>query len=135
MFRRSIPFGAMLAGLTAVGLFGGAPAQAASVSVSQSGAVAAGQSISVSVSGLAPDLASVAVGQCKAQISGPADCNLGGSLLGTADDQGNWYPGSVTLVGSVGGVDCTAFAGACVIAVTSLTDPNNILASVPLSFG
>ncbi|WP_405495732.1 neocarzinostatin apoprotein domain-containing protein [Nocardia sp. NBC_00511] len=135
MFRYTLRLSAVLTGLTAIAMFGGATAQAASVQVSQSGGVAAGQSVSVSVSGLAPNLASVAVGQCKAQISGPSDCNLGGSLLGTADGQGNWQAGSVSLVGSVGGVDCTAASGACVIAVTSLTDPNNILASVPLSFG
>ncbi|MEC3957749.1 neocarzinostatin apoprotein domain-containing protein [Nocardia sp. CDC153] len=136
MFRYGTRLGAVLTGLTAIALFGGATiAQAASVDVSQAWGVSAGQTISVSVSGLAPNLASVAVGQCTAQISGPSDCNLGGSLLGTADVQGNWSGGSITLVASVGGVDCTAAAGACTIAVTSLTDPTNILASVPLSFG
>ncbi|MGW4247758.1 neocarzinostatin apoprotein domain-containing protein [Nocardia sp. NPDC004722] len=136
MFRYGTRGGAVLTGLTALALFGGATsAQAASVDVSQSWGVSAGQTVSVSVSGLTPNLASVAVGQCKAQISGPSDCNLGGSLLGTADAQGNWSGGGITLVSSVGGVDCTAAAGACTISVTSLTDPNNILASVPLSFG
>lgn len=127
--------GAALAALASIAMFGSATAHAASVQVSQSGGVRVGQSINVSISGLAPNLAQVAVGQCKAQISSPSDCNLGGSLLGTADGQGNWNAGSVTLVGNVGGVDCTASAGACTIAVTSLTDPNNILASVPLNFG
>ncbi|MBF6147592.1 MULTISPECIES: neocarzinostatin apoprotein domain-containing protein [Nocardia] len=135
MFRTRNLVSAVFAGLAAVAMFGGAPAQAATIAVSQSGGVAVGQSISVSVSGLAPDLASVAVGQCTANISGPSDCNLAGSLLGTADGQGNWEAGSIALVGSVGGVDCTAEAGACTIAVTSLTDPTNILASIPLSFG
>ncbi|MQY26126.1 neocarzinostatin apoprotein domain-containing protein [Nocardia aurantia] len=125
----------LLAAAAAVALLGSATAQAASVSVSQTGGVSAGQSVSVSVNGLAPGLSQVAVGQCTAQISGPNDCNLSGSKLGNADDQGHLSVGGITLVGSVGGVDCTAFAGACTIAVTSLTDPYNILAAVSLSFG
>ena len=134
MFRTGTLMSASVAGLAAVALFGAAPAEAATIAVSQSGGVAVGQRVSVSISGLAPNLASVAVGQCKARISGPSDCNLPGSLLGKADAQGNWRAGSITLVASVGGVNCVASPGACTIAVTSLTDPHNILAAVPLSF-
>ncbi|MGV9678712.1 neocarzinostatin apoprotein domain-containing protein [Nocardia sp. NPDC003482] len=116
-----------------------APAHAyADLSLSASDGVSAGQTIGVSLSGLDANLDSVAVGQCKAQVSGPADCNLAGSLLGKADADGVWQPrggSAVTLVGSIGGVDCAAAPGACVIAVTSLTDPGNILTSVPLTFG
>ena len=134
MFRTGIRTSALLAGVAAAALVGAAPAQAAWVDA-QTGGVSVGQTVYVSVGGLAPGLSEVAVGQCAAVINGPGDCNLGGSLLGNADDQGNWQAGGVTLVGSVGGVDCTAYAGACTLAVTSLTDPNNILTSVPLSFG
>lgn len=133
MFRTGMVT-ATFAGLAAVAAFGAAPAEAATIAVSQSGGVAIGQSVSVSVSGLAPNLASVAVGQCKARIAGPSDCNLQGSLLGKADAQGNFRAGSITLVGSIGGVNCVAQPGACTISVTSLTDPHNILASVPLTF-
>ncbi|WP_327146171.1 neocarzinostatin apoprotein domain-containing protein [Nocardia sp. NBC_01327] len=137
MFRILLRSSAVLSGLATVALIGGAPAQAASVQLSRSGGVGAGQSITVSVSGLAPGLASVAVGQCKSQISGPNDCNLGGSILGNADGSGTWQADShsITLVGSIGGVDCTSAPGACTISVTSLTDPTNILASIPLTFG
>ncbi|MEU7143261.1 neocarzinostatin apoprotein domain-containing protein [Nocardia sp. NPDC046473] len=119
---------------------GAGPAAAAPVlQISQTSGVAAGQTISVTVNGLAADLGSVAVGQCRAQVAGPADCNLPGTLLGKADEQGTWRPNggssAITLLGSVGGVDCTAAAGACIIAVTSLTDPGNILLATPLAFG
>ncbi|WP_330180387.1 neocarzinostatin apoprotein domain-containing protein [Nocardia sp. NBC_01503] len=137
MFRSFLRGSAVLAGLSALAVFGGATAQAASVSLSQTGGLGAGQSISVSVSGLAPNLASVAVGQCTSQVSGPGDCNLGGSILGRADGEGNWQASrdTITVVGSVGGVDCASAPGACTIAVTSLTDPTNIIASIPLTFG
>ncbi|MQY20897.1 neocarzinostatin apoprotein domain-containing protein [Nocardia macrotermitis] len=134
MFRTRTLMSATVAGLAVVALFGAAPAEAATLAVSQSGGVAVGQSISVSVSGLAPNLSSVAIGQCKSRIAGPSDCNLQGSLLGKADAQGSWHAGSITLVGAVGGVNCASQPGACTIAVTSLTDPHNILASVPLTF-
>src|SRR5262245_15110472 len=135
MFRTRTLVSAALTGLAAAAIFGAAPAQAAQVQLSAADGVAVGQSIDVSVSGLTPNLTSVAVGQCTANISGPSDCNLGGSLLGTADADGNWQAGSIGLVATVGGVDCTAAPGACTIAVTSLTDPTNILAAVPLRFG
>ncbi|MCX4096866.1 neocarzinostatin apoprotein domain-containing protein [Nocardia sp. alder85J] len=135
MSRIGTRIGPLLAAAAAFALLGSATAQAASVQASQTGGVSVGQSVSVAVSGLAPNLSQVAVGQCTASISGPNDCNLGGSLLGNADGSGYLRAGSITLVGSVGGVDCTASAGACTIAVTSLTDPYNILAAVPLSFG
>ncbi|WP_405138274.1 neocarzinostatin apoprotein domain-containing protein [Nocardia sp. NBC_01388] len=103
-----------------------------------SGDVTVGQPITVALDGLPPNLPTVAIGQCKPQITSPADCNLGGSLLGVADAQGVWKPGDrgavVTLVASVGGIDCTAAPGACTLAVTSLTNATDILAAIPLTF-
>lgn len=129
----------LLAGAIAGALVAGAPAaSAAALGLSQADGVTAGQTITFSLSGLPADLTAVAVGQCKARVSGPADCNLGGSLLGSSDGQGVWQPNggaSITLVASVGGVDCTAAAGACIIGVTSLSNPTQILAATPLSFG
>ncbi|WP_067701440.1 neocarzinostatin apoprotein domain-containing protein [Nocardia jejuensis] len=132
------------AGVLAAAVAGGllatsGPATAgAFLSLSQTDGVSAGQSVSVSLGGLPADLASVAVGQCKAQVSGPADCNLVGTLMGHADGDGNWQSNggySITLVGSIGGVDCASGPGACTIAVTSLTNPSAIITSAPLSFG
>ncbi|MFD6159839.1 neocarzinostatin apoprotein domain-containing protein [Nocardia sp. NPDC060256] len=117
----------------------GTAAAAPNLQLSQTSGVVAGQAISVTLDGLGADLGSVAVGQCKAQIAGPTDCNLPGSLLGRADAQGTWRSSgggtAITLVGSIGGADCTAAAGACVIAVTSLNDPGNVLLATPLAFG
>ncbi|RDI60576.1 neocarzinostatin apoprotein domain-containing protein [Nocardia pseudobrasiliensis] len=106
---------------------------------SQTDNVTVGQQITVALDGLPPNMPQVAVGQCKPQIVAPSDCNLTGSLLGNADARGAWQPmtagATVTLVATVGGVDCTAAPGACALAVTSLMNPSQILASVPLTFG
>lgn len=128
-------------GSTAVMLCAGTPAATAdpALKLSVNSGLAAGQVITVSLAGLPANLPTVAVGQCKPTVVSPADCNLGGSLMGRADAQGEWQPNggnrSITLVGAVGGTDCTATPGACTVAVTSLTDPTRILASVPLTFG
>ncbi|QLY28789.1 neocarzinostatin apoprotein domain-containing protein [Nocardia huaxiensis] len=119
----------------------GSPAAMAepTLTLSVSTGVTAGQTVTVQLEGLPPDLPTVAVGQCKPQITTPADCNLGGSLMGRSDAQGMWQPNggsrTLTLVASIGGVDCAAAPGACTVAVTSLTNPSDILASVPLDFG
>ncbi|WP_330180388.1 neocarzinostatin apoprotein domain-containing protein [Nocardia sp. NBC_01503] len=103
-----------------------------------SGAVTDGQTVTVALDGLPANLPTVAIGQCKPTITTPADCNLGGSLLGTADAAGTWQPGDrgsvITIVSKIGDVDCTAAPGACTLAVTSLTNPSAILAAVPLTF-
>ncbi|TCJ97117.1 neocarzinostatin apoprotein domain-containing protein [Nocardia alba] len=136
---------AVMAAATTAAVLGsvvaGTPHAAADVTVAPSAntGLSVGQSITVEVGGLPANLASVAVGQCKPAIVAPTDCNLTGSLLGTADDKGVWQPTggkrTVTLIAAVGGTDCTTAAGACTLAVTSLTDPSKILASTPLAFG
>ncbi|MGN2637808.1 neocarzinostatin apoprotein domain-containing protein [Nocardia takedensis] len=111
---------------------------APSLWVSQTAGLSTGQAVSVSLNGIDGSYGSVAIGQCKAVVAGPADCNLVGSLIGRADDGGAWRSNAgsaVTVVGAVGGVDCLASAGACMIAVTSLNNPSAILATAPLSFG
>lgn len=132
----------MLPALAAVTvLFAASPAQAAapSLKLSATSGVKVGQTITVtSLTGLAANLPSVAIGQCKPNVTGTSDCNLTGSLLGQADASGKWTPGAkgstITLVKSIGGVDCTAKSGACIIGVTSLVNPTNVLARVPLTF-
>ncbi|MET7770076.1 neocarzinostatin apoprotein domain-containing protein [Nocardia sp. NPDC005366] len=98
-----------------------------------------GQSITVSVEGLPANLAMVAVGQCKSVMVAPTDCNLPGALMGAADAAGVWKPNagksSIIIAADVAGADCTSAAGTCVIAVTSLTNPGAIIASVPLTLG
>ncbi|WP_036510458.1 neocarzinostatin apoprotein domain-containing protein [Nocardia aobensis] len=138
--RRSIFRSAVGAAVTAVALLVTAPLAAAAPTLhpTPTGDVTVGEVVTVAVDGLPSNLAQVAVGQCKPQVVAPTDCNLGASLLGSADAQGAWQPGmrgnTITLTASVGAVDCTSAPGACTLAVTSLTDPGNILASVPLTF-
>jgi len=100
--------------------------------------VKAGQAVTVSLEGLPPNLPMVTVGQCKAQVVGPTDCSLPTALMGTADASGAWQANegknAITLAAEIGGVDCASAAGACTLAVTSLTNPTSILASLPLDF-
>ncbi|MET7770075.1 neocarzinostatin apoprotein domain-containing protein [Nocardia sp. NPDC005366] len=125
----NIRFGVVAAATCAAALGATAIATASPyLSVSQSSGLSAGQSVYVSLSGYDGDISSVAIGQCKARVAGPSDCNLGGTFIGSSE-------GSITLAGAIGGVDCTAAAGACIIGVTSLNNPGAILATVPLSFG
>ncbi|MEV6278889.1 neocarzinostatin apoprotein domain-containing protein [Nocardia sp. NPDC051832] len=134
-FRLAVIAAAATGGIIAV-----VPAAQATptLQLSESTGVAAGQAITVNLAGLDANLAGVAVGQCKPQVVAPTDCNLTGALLGAADAQGVWQPRTgartLTLAATVGGTDCTTAAGACAISVTSLTNPAQILATVPLTF-
>ncbi|MFI6866054.1 neocarzinostatin apoprotein domain-containing protein [Nocardia sp. NPDC050406] len=140
MRKTGLRFGLLLAALVGT-LVATAPTAVAAptLTLDESSGLTPGQTVTVALEGLPPNLPTVAVGQCKPQITLPTDCNLGGSIMGKADAQGKWQPNDgkyvVTLAASIGGVDCTSAPGACTIAVTSLTDASNILASVPLSFG
>ncbi|GAB2839107.1 neocarzinostatin apoprotein domain-containing protein [Actinocorallia aurea] len=116
-----------------------ASAAAAQLSISKTSGLAAGDVVTVnSLTGLTPNLASVAVGQCLTAVKGPNDCNLTGSLLGKADASGKWVPpakgNKITIVKTVGGKDCTV-AGTCIIGVTSLMNPSNIITKVAITFG
>lgn len=102
-------------------------------------AVRAGDSVTVSLAGLPPNLPMVTVGQCKAQVVAPTDCSLPTALMGAADATGVWQAeegkDAITLAPEIGGVDCASAAGACTLAVTSLTNPSSIITSLPLDFG
>ncbi|MEV0248654.1 neocarzinostatin apoprotein domain-containing protein [Nocardia sp. NPDC050712] len=136
--RIRAPFVVLLA---AAGLALTAPAASAAptLQLNESSGLAPGQAVTISLDGLPPNLTTVAVGQCKPQITLPTDCQLAGSRMGKADDKGKWQAldgnNTLTLVSAIGDVDCTTGPGACVIAVTSLTQPGNLLASTPLAFG
>ncbi|WP_157101388.1 neocarzinostatin apoprotein domain-containing protein [Nocardia shimofusensis] len=101
--------------------------------------VQAGDSVKVSLAGLPPNLPMVTVGQCKAQVVAPTDCSLPTALMGAADATGVWQANegkdAITLAPQIGGVDCASAAGACTLAVTSLTNPSSIITSLPLDFG
>ncbi|WP_067720881.1 neocarzinostatin apoprotein domain-containing protein [Nocardia yamanashiensis] len=139
--NRSVTRCALLLTAAASGLLLSAPAAQADATlrVSETSGLAAGHTVTVNLDGLPANLATVAVGQCKPQIVQPTDCNLTGSLMGRADEQGVWQPNggnrTLTLVAAINGTDCATSAGACTVSVTSLTDPSHILASVPLTFG
>jgi hypothetical protein len=139
--RTRTSFFGLFAATAAAGLILAAPVATAAptLQLNESTGLSAGQSVTITLEGLPPNLTTVAVGQCKPQITVPADCNLTGSRMGKADENGKWQAldgnDTLTLVAAVGGVDCTTGPGACVVAVTSLTQPGNLLASTPLSFG
>jgi len=138
MYRKKATVVAAVAGASVIAL--GPPALAApTLKLNKTAGLKAGGTVTVvSLTGLQPNLASVAIGQCKPVVTGTADCNISGSLLGEADASGTWKPGAkgrtITLQSKIGGIDCTAKAGACIIGVTSLTNPTNVLVKVPLTF-
>ncbi|WP_179166739.1 neocarzinostatin apoprotein domain-containing protein [Streptomyces sp. CB03238] len=119
------------------------PAAAApSLTVSKSTGLVPGDKVTVSAKGLSPNQPFVPLGLCKPNPAGPTDCATApeSSVLGKTDASGVWRSASsngttarITVKGKVGGVDCTAKAGACVIAV-SITAAKE-LAQVPLTVG
>lgn len=120
-----------------------APAAAApSLSVSKTTGLAPGDKVTVSAKGLSPNQPFVPLGLCKPNPSRPTDCETApeSSVLGKTDASGVWHSASsdsttaqITVKEKVGGVDCTAKAGACVIAV-SITATRE-LAQEPLTIG
>ncbi|MEO3784371.1 neocarzinostatin apoprotein domain-containing protein [Actinocorallia sp. B10E7] len=116
-----------------------ASAAAAKLTLSKSSGLAVGETINVvSLTGLKANLSQVYVAQCKAKVGGPTDCELGSALQGAADGSGKWKSSkgtAIKLVKTINGVDCTSKAGACIIGVTSLTNPGNVIATTPLTFG
>ncbi|GAA2730765.1 LPXTG cell wall anchor domain-containing protein [Actinocorallia aurantiaca] len=116
-----------------------ASAAAAKLSLSKSSGLSVGSTINVvSLTGLKANLTQVYVAQCKAKVAGPTDCELGSALQGSADASGTWKSTkgtAIKLVKTINGVDCTSKAGACIIGVTSLTNPGAVIATAPLTFG
>lgn len=132
-----------VAALTAAVTLACAPAASASaaakLALSKSSGLSVGSTVTVvSLTGLKANLTQVYIAQCKSAVAGPSDCELSSALSGNADAAGKWKPSkgtSIKLVKAIGGTDCTAKAGTCIIGVTSLTNPGNVLARVPLAFG
>ncbi|MEU8803828.1 LPXTG cell wall anchor domain-containing protein [Spirillospora sp. NPDC048819] len=113
---------------------------APALKMSKTTGVKVGESITVeSFTGLKPGLQAIVIGQCKPVLAQGACVNDKALVGGKSDAAGTWVPGSggpksIVLVEKIGDVDCTAKAGACVIAATSLLDPTAVLAKVPLDF-
>ncbi|WP_106403584.1 neocarzinostatin apoprotein domain-containing protein [Actinocorallia populi] len=116
-----------------------ASAAAAKLSLSKTSGLAVGDTVNVtSLTGLKANLAQVYVAQCKKKVAGPTDCELSSALSGNADASGTWKSSkgtAIKLVKTIGGVDCTSAAGACIIGVTSLTNPGDVIATASLTFG
>jgi len=92
---------------------------APSVTVSKTSGLSDGETITVTGSGFAPNMASIAVGQCKKGYTGPTDCNLqGGATFRTADASGKIATVTLKVATTFGGTDCTKVA--CVIGVAPL---------------
>ena len=113
---------------------------APTLNVSATTGLTDGQIITISGSGFAPNLESIAIGQCKTGYVGPADCNtLGGAQFKNADASGNVASFTIKVAEKFGSTDCTKQQ--CVIAAAPLptnADAAKIKANtyiVNISFG
>jgi hypothetical protein len=78
-----------------------------------------GQVVTISGSGFEANLSSIAIGQCKADYVGPADCNTsGGATFKNADATGNVSSFTIKVKEQFGSTDCTKEQ--CVIAAAPL---------------
>ncbi|MGH1564962.1 neocarzinostatin apoprotein domain-containing protein [Mumia sp. DW29H23] len=120
----------------------GAPAASAApkLDISQTTGLKDGSSITVSGSGFAPNLKSIAVGQCKEGYKGPADCNTAtGATFVNADANGSFKAVTLKMKEKYGSVDCTKQQ--CVIGAAPLPNANSAdvvsanTANVNLEFG
>jgi hypothetical protein len=128
--------------LLGVGFVGSAPLGAASpaaatIVVTPSTGLVPGQVVTVSGSGFAPG-AGLASAECKAGPVATADCDTGHAVFPAADSTGA-YSFSFTVARTLftannSDIDCTASAGACVIAVAAATDLVGTAVTAPISF-
>ncbi|MFJ3666885.1 neocarzinostatin apoprotein domain-containing protein [Streptomyces sp. NPDC090106] len=111
----------------AVALLTVPPASAAgTLTVSKTTGLAVGDTVTVSAKGLSASQPFVPLGLCKPDPAGPTDCDTSAdsAVIGKTDASGVWHSSSddsttakITIKAKAGGADCTASAGACVIAV------------------
>ncbi|MFF3611541.1 neocarzinostatin apoprotein domain-containing protein [Streptomyces sp. NPDC002580] len=99
-------------------------AAAATLTVSRTTGLSVGDTVTVSAKGLSPSQAFVPLGLCKPDPAGPTDCDTATALVGKTDSAGVWHvsagnatSGTLKILAEAGGADCTAKAGACVVAV------------------
>ncbi|WP_370614817.1 neocarzinostatin apoprotein domain-containing protein [Mumia qirimensis] len=103
-----------------------APAASAApkIDVSKTSGLTDGASITVSGTGFAPNLKSIAVGQCKTGYTGPADCNTAtGATFVNADASGSFKAVTLKMKEKFGSVDCTKQK--CVIGAAPLPTNNS----------
>lgn len=100
------------------------PASAASkLTLSKSTGLVDGDRITVNGTGFTPNLTQIAIGQCIADVKGPADCNLaGGATFVNADASGKIPAVSLKLSIKFGTFDCSKVA--CVVAAQILPSTN-----------
>src|SRR6478609_6237289 len=92
---------------------------APALSVSATTDLTDGQKITISGSGFAPNLSSIAIGQCIKGYAGPSDCNTaGGATFRNADASGNVASFTIVVKEKFGAVDCTKQQ--CVVAASPL---------------
>jgi len=113
---------------------------APTLSVSATTGLTDGQTLTISGSGFAPNLQSIAIGQCVSGYVGPADCNTsGGAQFKNADASGNVASFTIKVKEVFGSTDCTKVE--CVVAAAPLptnADAATIEANtyvVKISFG
>ncbi len=112
------------------------------INASKTTGLKAGDTITVQVTGMTPNETFVTLGQCKPGPKLPNDCagqDTGGAIVGGTDADGNFITkdkstsAKIKIVAKAGGVDCTAKAGACVLAVTAPGNQGPNTAEIPLT--
>ncbi len=132
---------AAVAALCLVAIVNAPPSFAApSLNVSQLTGLQDGQTVTISGGGYEPHLSNIAVGQCVAGYTGPADCNTAtGATFRNADASGSIGSFTIVVKEKFGSVDCTV--DQCVIAAAPLpttSDADTIAANQvvhQMSFG
>ena len=111
---------AAVAALCLVAIVNAPPSFAApSLNVSQLTGLQDGQTVTISGGGYEPHLSNIAVGQCVAGYTGPADCNTAtGATFRNADASGSIGSFTIVVKEKFGSVDCTV--DQCVIAAAPL---------------
>lgn len=113
------------------------------ITASKTTGLKAGDTITVQVAGMSPNETFVTLGLCKPGPKLPTDCAgqaTGAALVGGTDADGNFVTkekskdAKLKIVAKAGGVDCTAKAGACVIAVTAPGNQGPNSAEIPVTF-
>lgn len=118
--RRNLIRGLAAAGAMLLAMLVGGPAWAApTLNVSALTGLQDGQTLTISGGGFQANLSSIAIGQCVAGYTGPADCNTsGGATFKNADASGNVSSFTIVVKEVFGAHDCTKVQ--CVIAAAPL---------------
>ncbi len=100
--------GALLLSFTLLLASASAAQAQARISASKTSGLTDGDQVTVTGSGFTPGMTQIAVGQCIAEVSGPAHCHLtGGALFVNADDNGDIPSVTLTIAERFNEYDCT----------------------------